>query len=143
MSCQIRVAFEHARFGQPEVNLGLTPGYAGTQRLVQLIGKGKALEYLMTADIFPAAEAHSLGLVNYVVPAAELIPKAEELLNKIATKAPLAITAVIRCVNDYFTDGVNGFESGIREFGKCIATNDFKEGTKAFLEKRKAEFKGK
>jgi enoyl-CoA hydratase len=142
MACQLRIAAEHARFGQPEVNLGLTPGYAGTQRLVQLIGKGKALEYLMTADMIPAAEAHRLGLVNYVVPAAELIPKAEELLNKIATKAPLAIAAVIKCVNDYFAEGVDGFESEISEFGKCFATNDFKEGTVAFLEKRKAEFKG-
>lgn len=143
MSCQLRIAAEHARFGQPEVNLGLTPGYAGTQRLVQLIGKGKALEYLMTADMIPAAEAHRLGLVNYVVPAAELIAKAEEILNKIATKAPLAIAAVIRCVNDHFADGVDGFESEIKEFGKCFGTEDFKEGTTAFLEKRKANFQSK
>jgi enoyl-CoA hydratase len=143
MSCQIRVAAENARFGQPEVNLGLTPGYAGTQRLVQLIGKGKALEYLMTADMIPAAEAYRLGLVNYVVPAAEVISKSTEILNKIATKAPLAIEAIIRCVNSYFKDGENGFETEIVEFGKCFATEDFKEGTKAFLEKRKAEFKGK
>jgi enoyl-CoA hydratase len=142
MACQLRVAAEHARFGQPEVNLGLTPGYAGTQRLVQLIGKGKALEYLMTADMIPATEAHRLGLVNYVVPATELMSKSEEILNKIATKAPLAIAAVIRCVNDYFKDGVDGFETEIREFGKCFETNDFKEGTEAFLSKRKAEFKG-
>jgi len=143
MSCQLRVAAEHARFGQPEVNLGLTPGYAGTQRLVQLIGKGKALEYLMTADMIPAAEAHRLGLVNYVVPAAELHAKATEILQKIATKAPLAIAAVIRCVNGYFRDGENGFETEIVEFGKCFGTEDFKEGTRAFLEKRKAEFKSK
>lgn len=143
MSCQIRIAAEHARFGQPEVNLGLTPGYAGTQRLVQLIGKGKALEYLMTADMIPAAEAHRLGLVNYVVPAAELQAKAIEILTKISSKAPLAIAAIIRCVNSYFTDGENGFETEIVEFGKCFATEDFKEGTAAFLGKRKAEFKGK
>lgn len=143
MSCQIRIAAEHARFGQPEVNLGLTPGYAGTQRLVQLIGKGKALEYLMTADMIPAAEAHRLGLVNAVVPAAELQEKASEMLKKIATKAPLAIAAVIRCVNSYFKDGENGFETEIVEFGKCFATEDFKEGSQAFLEKRKAEFKRK
>ncbi len=143
MSCQLRVAAEHARFGQPEVNLGLTPGYAGTQRLVQLIGKGKALEYLMTADMIPAAEAHRLGLVNYVVPAAELQAKATEILQKIASKAPLAIAAVIRCVNSYFTDCENGFETEIVEFGKCFGTEDFKEGTTAFLEKRRAEFKRK
>jgi enoyl-CoA hydratase len=143
MSCQIRIAADHARFGQPEVNLGLTPGYAGTQRLVQLIGKGKALEYLMTADMIPASEAHRLGLVNAVVPASELQEKAIEMLKKIATKAPLAIAAVIRCVNSYFKDGEDGFETEIVEFGKCFATEDFKEGSQAFLEKRKAEFKRK
>jgi enoyl-CoA hydratase len=142
MSCQIRVASDTARFGQPEVNLGLTPGYAGTQRLVQLIGKGKALEFLMTADMIPAAEAHRLGLVNHVVPQAELIAKAKEILTKIGTKAPLAIAAVIRCVNSHFAFDQDGFETEILEFAGCFQSEDFKEGTQAFLEKRKANFKG-
>jgi len=143
MSCQIRVAAENARFGQPEVNLGLIPGYAGTQRLVQLIGKGKALELLMTADMIGAEEAHRLGLVNHVVPQAELINKATEILKKIGTKAPLAIAAVIRCVNAHYQYDENGFDTEIREFAGCFGTEDFKEGTEAFLGKRKAEFKGK
>lgn len=142
MACQLRVASETARFGQPEVNLGLTPGYAGTQRLVQLIGKGKALEFLMTADMIPAAEAHRLGLVNHVVPQAELMSKSKEILSKIATKAPLAIAAVIRCVNSHFAYNEDGFETEIREFSECFGSADFKEGTQAFLEKRKAQFTG-
>lgn len=143
MACHLRVASENARFGQPEVNLGLTPGYAGTQRLVQLIGKGKALEYLMTADMIPAAEAHRLGLVNYVVPQAELIGKSKEILQKIAGKAPLAIAAVIRCVNSHFAYDEDGFETEVEEFSECFDSEDFKEGTAAFLEKRKAEFRGR
>jgi enoyl-CoA hydratase len=136
------VASDTARFGQPEVNLGLTPGYAGTQRLVQLVGKGKALEFLMTADMIPAAEAHRLGLVNHVVPQVELIAKAKEILTKIGTKAPLAIAAVIRCVNSHFAFDQDGFETEITEFSSCFQSEDFKEGTQAFLEKRKANFKG-
>ena len=142
MACHIRIASETARFGQPEVNLGLIPGYAGTQRLVQLIGKGKALEYLMTADMIPALEAHRLGLVNYVVPVGELITKSKEILNKIGTKAPLAIAAIIKCVNSHFAYDEDGLNTEIYEFGKCFSTADFKEGTQAFLEKRKAAFKG-
>lgn len=143
MACQLRIASENARFGQPEVNLGLTPGYAGTQRLVQLIGKGKALEYLMTADMIPAAEALRLGLVNYVVPQAELLGKAREMLDKIATKAPLAIAAVIRCVNAHYAYDQDGFETEVEEFAECFGTDDFREGSTAFLEKRKAEFRGR
>jgi len=142
MACHLRIASETARFGQPEVNLGLIPGYAGTQRLVQLIGKGKALEYLMTADMIPALEAHRLGLVNYVVPVGELITKSKEILNKIGTKAPLAIAAIIKSVNSHFAYDEDGFNTEILEFGKCFSTADFKEGTQAFLEKRKAAFKG-
>jgi enoyl-CoA hydratase len=142
MSCHIRIASENAKFGQPEVNLGLTPGYGGTQRLVQLIGKGKALEYLMTGDMINATEAHRLGLVNDVVPQAELMDKCKALLVKIQTKAPLAIAAVIECVNDFFKDGTNGYVSEIHAFGSLFETEDFKEGTIAFLEKRKASFKG-
>lgn len=143
MACQLRIASENARFGQPEVNLGLTPGYAGTQRLVQLIGKGKALEYLMTADMIPAAEALRLGLVNYVVPQAELLGKAREMLDKIASKAPLAIAAVIRCVNAHYAYDQDGFETEVEEFAECFGTDDFREGSSAFLEKRKAEFRGR
>lgn len=143
MACQLRIAATNAKFGQPEVNLGLIPGYAGTQRLVQLIGKGKALELLMTADMIGAEEAHRLGLVNHVVAPEELIAKATEILKKIGTKAPLAIAAVIRCVNSHYQFDENGFDTEIREFGGCFATEDFKEGTEAFLGKRKAAFKGK
>jgi len=143
MACHMRIASETAKFGQPEVNLGLLPGYSGTQRLVQLIGKAKALEYLMTADMIPAVEAHRLGLANYVVPAAEVLSKSTEILKKIATKAPLAVAAVIRSVNSHFAYNEDGFETEIKEFGKSFVTEDFKEGSAAFLEKRKAEFKGK
>jgi enoyl-CoA hydratase len=142
MSCHLRVASSNAKFGQPEVKLGLIPGYAGTQRLVQLIGKGKALELLMTADMIGADEALSLGLVNYVVPQQDLIAKSTELLNKITAQSPQAIAAVIRSVNAYFTDGVNGFDAEISEFGKCFGTSDFKEGVSAFIEKRKPVFSG-
>jgi enoyl-CoA hydratase len=142
MACQLRIASENAKFGQPEVNLGLIPGYAGTQRLVQLIGKGKALEYLMTADLIPAAEALQLGLVNYVVPQTELLAKCTAILQKISGKAPLAIAAIIRCVNSHFAYNEDGFETEIREFGKSFGTADFREGSRAFLEKRKPEFKG-
>ncbi|GIV31342.1 MAG: enoyl-CoA hydratase [Saprospiraceae bacterium] len=143
MACHLRVAGEHARFGQPEVNLGIIPGYGGTQRLVHLIGKTKALELLMTGDMIDANEALRLGLVNYVVPAGEEVTKARELLEKIASKAPLAIQRVIECVNACFADGVDGFAKEVEAFGETAATEDFKEGVAAFLEKRKAEFKGK
>lgn len=143
MACHIRVASETARFGQPEVNLGLIPGYGGTQRLIQLVGKGKAMELLMTADMIKADEALRLGLANHVVPAAELIAKSTEILLKITSKAPLAIAKVIECGNAYFTDGVKGLEFEIDKFGECCETEDFKEGASAFVEKRKAEFSGK
>lgn len=140
MSCHLRVSSPNAKFGQPEVKLGLIPGYAGTQRLVQLIGKGKALELLMTADMIGAEEALSLGLVNYVVPQDQLIAKCTEILNKITAQSPQAISAIIRSVNAFYTDGVNGFKVEIEEFGKCFGTSDFKEGVSAFIEKRKPAF---
>jgi enoyl-CoA hydratase len=143
MACHLRVASENAKFGQPEVNLGIIPGYAGTQRLTQLIGKGKALELLMTGDMIDAQEAYRLGLVNYVVSQDELMNKAQELLNKIISKSPVAVEGVIKCVNAYFTDGVNGNKFEIDIFAHCFGKEDFKEGTKAFLEKRKPNFSGK
>lgn len=142
MACHLRIASDNARFGQPEVGLGVTPGYAGTQRLIQLIGKGKAAELLMTGEMIKAEEALDLGLVNYVVPQADLKQKAVELLQKITKQSPLALAGVIRCIDAYFADGVNGFETEVEEFGKCFGTDDFKEGTSAFLEKRKPNFRG-
>lgn len=143
MACHIRVASENASFGQPEVALGIIPGYGGTQRMLQVISKGKAMELLMTGDMITSAEALKLGLVNYVTPAAELIDKATSILNKILKKGPLAIAKVIKCVNAYYESGVNGFQTEIDEFGKCFNTEDYKEGTTAFTEKRKAEFTGR
>jgi enoyl-CoA hydratase len=143
MACHIRIAAETAKMGLPEVTLGLIPGYGGTQRLTALVGKGKALEMIMTADMISAPDAFQLGLVNYVVSAEELLTKAEEMLQKILLRAPLAIASAIKAVNASSKPGVNGFETEISEFSKCFGTDDFKEGVAAFLEKRKADFKGK
>lgn len=143
MACHMRVAGEKARFGQPEINLGIIPGYGGTQRLIQHIGKGKAIELMLTADMIKADEAYRLGLVNHVVPVGEEVVKAKEIIEKIATKAPIAASKIIEAVNAYFDKAQNGFEREVEEFGKCVATEDFKEGATAFLEKRPANFKGK
>lgn len=143
MACHLRIASDNARFGQPEVSLGVTPGYAGTQRLTQLIGKGKSLELLMTGAMIKADEALKLGLVNYVVSQEELIAKAEELLKTIMKQSPVAVAGVIKCVDAFYTDGVDGFYEEVEEFGKCFGTEDFKEGTDAFMNKRKANFTGK
>lgn len=143
MSCHFRLASENAKFGQPEVNLGLIPGYGGTQRLIQHVGKGKATELMMTADMIGAQEALQLGLVNYVTSPDDLLPKTIELLKKIMSKSPFAISKIITTVNKYFEPGKGGFQFEADEFGACCETEDFKEGTSAFLEKRKANFTGK
>lgn len=143
MACHIRVAADTAKMGLPEVTLGLIPGYGGTQRLTRLVGKGRAAELITTADMITAERAEKIGLVNHVVPLTELIGKAEEILNKIKQRAPLAIAAAIRAVNAAVNEEVNGFEVEIDEFGKCFGTQDFKEGVGAFLEKRRADFKGR
>ncbi|MBY0476942.1 MAG: enoyl-CoA hydratase/isomerase family protein [Chitinophagaceae bacterium] len=140
MSCHFRLATDNAKFGQPEVNLGLIPGYGGTQRLVQLIGKGKAMELMMTAAMIDANEARQLGLVNYVTTVEELIPKTKELLSTIMSKGPNAVAKVIASVNAYFDSSQNGFEAEIKLFGECFGTDEMKEGVGAFLEKRKANF---
>jgi len=143
MACHMRLASENARFGQPEVNLGIIPGYGATQRLVQLIGKSKALELILTGDMISASEAHRLGLVNQVVTQDELLPFCEKLSSKIANKGPIAIANSIECINAFFEKGVDGFEKEAREFGNTAESEDFREGTLAFVEKRKAKFKGK
>ncbi|TKC12514.1 enoyl-CoA hydratase [Pedobacter polaris] len=143
MACHIRIASENAKLGLPEVSLGLIPGYGGTQRLAQLVGKGRAIEMIATADMITAENAAKIGLVNEVVPLTELISKAEEILNKIKSRAPLAIASAIKAVNSSLRKDVNGFDVEIEEFGNCFQTEDFKEGVAAFLEKRKAVFKGK
>jgi enoyl-CoA hydratase len=143
MACHIRIASDNAKMGLPEVTLGLIPGYGGTQRLTQLVGRGKALEMIMTADMLTAEQAATAGLVNHVVPQAELLPKAEEILSKILTRAPLALASAIKAVNAASTECVNGYAVEIAEFANCFGTEDFTEGVAAFLGKRKAEFKGK
>lgn len=140
MSCHFRVASRNAKMGLPEVTLGLIPGYGGTQRLPLLIGKGKAMELIMTANMITADEAQNYGLVNHVVDQNELIPLCEKLAYKISQNSSTAIAAAIKSINANDKDGVNGFEVEIEQFGKCFGTNDFAEGTSAFLEKRKPDF---
>ena len=143
MSCHMRIASDNAKMGLPEVTLGVIPGYGGTQRLAQLVGKGKAMELITSASMLTAAEAMQWGLVNHVFSQAELMAKALELAQKIAKNSPTAIAAALRSVNSGFKPGVNGFNEEIREFGRCFGTADFREGTTAFLEKRKPVFEGK
>lgn len=143
MAAHFRIASDNAKMGLPEVSLGVIPGYGGTQRLPQLVGKGKAMELIMTAGMIDANEAHDCGLVNHVVPQEELLPLAQKLSNKIMRNSSVAISAAINAINAGFEEGENGFDTEITEFGKCFGTADFKEGTQAFLEKRKAVFPGK
>jgi enoyl-CoA hydratase len=144
LSCHIRLASENAKFGQPEVNLGLIPGYGGTQRLTRLINSGRAMELIITGDIIDAGEAFRLGLVNKVYPLADLLNKAYELADKIASKSQYAVKQAVKAVN--ICDEVSGSEGLNLEaslFSLCCGTDDFKEGTSAFLEKRKPSFKNK
>lgn len=140
MACHLRVAGERAKFGQPEVNLGLIPGYGGTQRLIQLVGKGKAMELLLTGDMIDAQTALEAGLVNQVLAPGELIEACEALVEKIASKGPLAIEKIIAAVNAYYEPGLDGFQQEVKHFAALMNTKDFVEGTQAFLEKRKPQF---
>lgn len=143
LACHIRIASENAKMGLPEVSLGLIPGYGGTQRLTQLVGKGKAFEMILTADMITAHDALQWGLVNYVVSQDELISKAEEILNKILSRSPMAVETAIGVVNSATQPGVDGYEKEIQGFAKSFDTPDFKEGVGAFLEKRKPDFQHK
>ena len=143
MSCHFRIASDNAKFGQPEVSLGLIPGYGGTQRLTHLIGKGRAIELLISGNMIDAITALNYGLVNYVVPQNELLTKANSILQTINTKAPMAMAACITAANAALDEQRDGYALEIDAFGSCFATNDMKEGTTAFLEKRKAVFLGK
>ncbi len=142
MACHVRIASDNARMGLPEVSLGVIPGYGGTQRLTQLVGKGRALEMITTAGMIDAAEAYRIGLVNKHVPAEELLNACRETAKKMAKNSPQAIAAAIRAVNGLFAEGINGMDVEIEAFGSCFGSEDFKEGTSAFLEKRKPNFTG-
>jgi enoyl-CoA hydratase len=143
MACHFRIASNNAKMGLPEVSLGVIPGYGGTQRLPNLVGKGRALEMIMTAGMIDANQAMSYGLVNHITSQEELLPFCEKLAQKISRNSSVAIAAAIRAINANFVDGVNGFEVEIEEFGNCFGTEDFTEGTTAFLQKRKADFPGR
>jgi enoyl-CoA hydratase len=143
MACHFRIASDNAKMGLPEVTLGVIPGYGGTQRLPQLVGKGRAMEMIMTAGMIDAETAKSYGLVNHVVPQAELLEFTKDIASKITKNSPVAISYAIKAVNAGLIDTKEGFKTEIKSFGKCFGTEDFKEGTTAFLEKRKATFPGK
>lgn len=142
MACHFRIASVDAKMGLPEVSLGVIPGYGGTQRLPQLVGKGRAMEMIMTAGMIDANRALEYGLVNYVIATEELMGLAEKLAGKISKNSSVAIKGAIKAINANYEDGTDGFKIEIQEFGNCFGTNDFKEGTSAFLEKRKADFPG-
>jgi len=143
MACHFRVASSNAKMGLPEVSLGVIPGYGGTQRLPQLVGKGRAMEMVMTAGMIDANQALNYGLVNHVVEQDELIPLAEKIATKIMRNSSVAISKAIKAINANYKDGKDGYKVEIKQFGKCFGTEDFIEGTTAFLEKRKADFPGK
>lgn len=140
MACHFRIASDNSKFGHPEVNLGLIPGYGGTQRFVRYIGKGKAIEMMMTGDIIDAQEAYRIGLINHITTPEQLIPKAKEILIKINKKAPLSLAKIITCSNAYLDK--NGYQIEIDSFVECCKSKDAEEGIDAFLQKRPANFKG-
>jgi enoyl-CoA hydratase len=142
MACHIRVASSKAKFGQPEVNLGIIPGYGGTQRLPMLVGKGKAMELILTGDMISAEEAYRIGLVNHVVAPEDVMAKSEEILKKILSKGALSITLAIDSINAFYSSD-DGYQTEANSFGNCCKTEDFKEGTQAFLAKRTPAFKGR
>ncbi|MBA4276792.1 enoyl-CoA hydratase-related protein [Flavobacterium sp.] len=142
MACHFRIASENAKMGLPETSLGVIPGYGGTQRLPQIIGKGRAMEMIMTAGMIDAETAKMYGLVNHVVPQSDLYSAYMTIATRIMKNSPVAIGKAIEAINANYISGINGFDVEIKNFGDCFATEDFKEGTTAFLEKRKAEFKG-
>ena len=143
LACHLRIATSNAQFSQPEVNLGLIPGFGGTQRLTQIIGKTKALELMMTAEMISSERALSLGLVNYVLDNKEkAIIKCEELFDIFKRKSPIAIKNVIKSVNSFYDTNINGFDKEVQLFSECTNTNDFKEGVQSFIEKRCPDFKG-
>lgn len=143
MSSHFRIASTNAKMGLPEVTLGVIPGYGGTQRLAQLVGKGRAMELIMTASMLDAETAKAYGLVNHVVAQEELLTFTKEIASKITKNSSVAISKAIACINSNYKDGINGYEIEIQKFGASFATEDFKEGTTAFLEKRKPIFPGK
>ncbi|TYP76255.1 enoyl-CoA hydratase/isomerase family protein [Aquimarina intermedia] len=143
MAAHFRVASDTAKMGLPEVSLGVIPGYGGTQRLPQLVGKGRAMEMIMTAGMIDANQALQYGLVNHVTTQEDLLPLAEKIASRIMKNSTVAIRAAIKAVNASYEDGINGFDMEVEAFGSCFGTEDFKEGTTAFLEKRKADFPGK
>lgn len=141
MAAHIRIASDNAKLGLPEVSLGVIPGYGGTQRLAQLVGRGKAMEMITTAGMISAEDAKASGLVNHVTTQEELIPLAEKLASKICANSGSAIRSAIKAINANYVDGLDGYDVEITEFGNCFGTEEFKEGTTAFLEKRKPQFK--
>ena len=143
MACHIRIASKLAKLGLPEVSLGLIPGYGGTQRLTHLVGKGRALEIILSGDMIDAQEAYRIGLINQLSEPEYLIEAAENMLKRIFQRSPIAVSAAISAVNSANREGVNGFETEIAEFSNCFSSADFKEGVAAFLEKRKPQFPGK
>lgn len=142
LAAHFRVASENAKMGLPEVSLGVIPGYGGTQRLPQLVGKGRAMEMIMTAGMIDASQALQYNLINHVTTKEDLLEFTEKIAAKIAKNSLVAIRSAIKAINANYEDGVNGYETEIEEFGKCFGTEDFKEGTSAFLSKRKADFPG-
>jgi enoyl-CoA hydratase len=143
LACHMRIASDNAKFGLPEVTLGILPGYGGTQRLTHLVGKGRAFEIIMTGEMISAQDAYRLGLVNHVTTKEELIPKCKQILGIVMQRAPLAIAQIVECVNAAFKKEEDGFQAEANSFLICVKSEDFREGVNAFLEKRKPEFKGR